>query len=432
MAWRADPTNLTGKLLVAVGISWYLGDLQASANPVLFGIGFCLFHLAGVVFAHLLLALPNGRLERTSRRVIIGLTYVCTVVIQVIRFVVEYPPQPQGWGDPSASYSTWATVGSAFAICTTIAIIALVIHRWCVIDASIRRSHVAVLTTIGVSTIITFVSVSLAVVDAPLRMQQMFMLAYALSLIATPIAIRSGVLRLRLDRLATENALLHETQTKYIDEVAASRARVYEAADAERRRIQRDLHDGAQHRLLSVAMLIDRAVGGGSSNDDELGESLMLARHHLRQTVKELRDLAHGIYPAVLTEQGLAAAVEALAERSPLPVRCSIPHQRWAPRLEHALYFVISELIANVCKHADATETSVGISFEFDESLRSGSSSSWMLLSVQDNGVGGADVTTGSGLRGLMERLESVGGTMQLDSPHGDGTRVIVRVPCVL
>jgi signal transduction histidine kinase len=420
LTWRADPQNRTGMLMVAVGITWYLGDLQASDNPVLFGMGFCLYHLTAVVFAHLLLALPDGRLQRSYRKAVIGWVYLSTCGIQAVRFGVEYPPQPQGWGDPSAIYSAWSTVGSVAAICSTIAVGSLVVHRWRTTDSSVRQAYIAALITIGITTLVTFCAVLVAVTDASLRIQQMLMFAYLLCLIAMPIAIRSGVLRSYMAKLTTENAWLQAAKAKYIDDAAASRALVLSAADSERKRIQRDLHDGAQHQLLSIAMLIDSAVAKGDVKEHGARESLTLARDYLQQTARELRDLAHGIYPAALTEQGLAAGVEMLAERSPVPITWCIPDRRWPPRIENAMYFIISECLANVYKHARANVVTVAVSV----------SQKQVLLTVEDDGVGGADLDRGTGLRGLAERAAAVNGKLWINSVASGGTQIVAELSC--
>jgi signal transduction histidine kinase len=204
------------------------------------------------------------------------------------------------------------------------------------------------------------------------------------------------------------------------EELAASRARLVEAADQARRRIERDLHDGAQQRLVAAALELT-ALGRRLERDPASArEALDRAREHLDAGLKELRDLARGIHPAVLTDRGLEAAVEALVRRSPVPVelRVDLP-QRLDPPIEAAAYFLVSEALTNVAKYARASATRV--------ELECGDGS--LAVSIADDGVGGAAPEGGSGLRGLIDRVEAIGGDLQIDSPSGKGTRVRARLP---
>ena len=220
--------------------------------------------------------------------------------------------------------------------------------------------------------------------------------------------------------LVIENQRLHAAARARLAEVRASRRRIVEAADAERRRIERDLHDGAQQRLLSVALairLIRVQLPGASA--EELAELVAEASAELATGIEELRELARGVYPAALADGGLGAALGSLAERSPVPVTITaVPGVRLPEAVEHACYFTVSELLANAAKHAGATHV------DLDVRLTGGS----LVLQVRDDGTGGAD-PAGSGLRGLADRVASPGGLLTVHSPAGAGTRAVATFP---
>ncbi|MDP8900332.1 MAG: PAS domain-containing sensor histidine kinase [Actinomycetota bacterium] len=205
-------------------------------------------------------------------------------------------------------------------------------------------------------------------------------------------------------------------------ELQASRARIVEAADAERRRLERDIHDGAQQRLLATRMSL-RLAAERLRRGDVAGapEVIAEADRQLEGAVDELRSLAHGIHPAVLTEEGIGAALEMLARRSPVPVDLmGIPDRRLPAPVETALYFVVSEALSNVVKHANATTVTVTMQ----------QPGARVLVAIDDDGVGGAQESQGSGLRGLRDRVEALSGELALESPPGAGTRVRVDIPC--
>ena len=215
--------------------------------------------------------------------------------------------------------------------------------------------------------------------------------------------------------MALENERLAAQVRAQLDEVRASRTRIVEAADAERRRIERDLHDGAQQRLVALAMRLDQARGRAEG----AGEIIDATTAELLQAIREVRDLAHGLHPPILTERGLAAAVEALAERAALPVIASIPPDRLPGEVEAAAYFLIAESLTNAAKHARASRVTV-------EVTRDGAG---LHLAVADDGQGGADPSRGSGLAGLVDRLAAIGGTVTVVSPTGAGTLVSADIP---
>jgi signal transduction histidine kinase len=204
--------------------------------------------------------------------------------------------------------------------------------------------------------------------------------------------------------------------------VQESRRRIVAVGDEERRKIERDLHDGAQQRLVALALELRIAQRQVGTADPELEGVLGRAVAELQVAVEELRELARGVHPAVLTEEGLAGALESLAERTPLPVTIdAVPEERLPGEIEAAAYFVACEAIANAVKHAQATQIRVSAQ------RRKGT----LVIEVEDDGVGGArENGTGSGLRGLVDRVEAHGGTLRIESEPGEGTKVVGELPC--
>jgi signal transduction histidine kinase len=199
------------------------------------------------------------------------------------------------------------------------------------------------------------------------------------------------------------------------------RAAALGAAEAERRRIERDLHDGAQQRLVALAMDLGSARERLES-DPAAGKALVAEAHEeAKAALKEIRDLVRGIHPVILEDRGLDAALSAVVARSPIPVVLTVQLDgRASPDVESAAYFVVSEALANVARHARATKAEVGI-------VRAGDR---LIVEVRDDGVGGADPSTGTGLAGLADRVVALGGTMDLLSPIGGPTTVLVELPC--
>jgi signal transduction histidine kinase len=206
-----------------------------------------------------------------------------------------------------------------------------------------------------------------------------------------------------------------------VDDLRHARQRIIAAADAERRRIERDLHDGAQQRMVAVAVTLGLAEAQFANNPEKAAQLIAQAREEAQLAVKELRELARGIHPAVLSDRGLCAALEALAARAPVPVEVSgVPDEPIGnPPVEAAAYFVTAEALTNVAKYAHASEAFVRLSVE-DQCLR---------LEVRDDGVGGADLDGGTGLRGLRDRVEALDGRFDVESPLGGGTTITVEMP---
>jgi signal transduction histidine kinase len=222
-------------------------------------------------------------------------------------------------------------------------------------------------------------------------------------------------------RLTVENDRLQAEVQTQLAEVRASRARIVEATDAERRRLERDIHDGAQQRLVALSLAIGRARGQlGTAADPELAATLGQASDEVRAALTELRELARGIHPAILTQAGLEPAVRSLAERAAVPTELVVDLDGRLPAaVEATAYFVVSEALANVAKHAAATSARVALTV----------GGNVLTVEVRDDGCGGADVARGSGLSGLRDRVEAVGGELKVASPAGAGTTIRATLP---
>jgi signal transduction histidine kinase len=219
--------------------------------------------------------------------------------------------------------------------------------------------------------------------------------------------------------ITLDDARLQAESQDRLAELRASRERLVAAGDAERRRLERNLHDGAQQRLVSVALQL-RMLRNRAADDPEMADALELAADELSQSLEELRELARGIHPAVLNH-GLKAALESLAARASIPTTVVFASgERLPEAVELAAYFVACEALANAAKYAHATEASVRVS------RRDGAA----VIEIADDGIGGADETAGTGLRGLADRVATLDGTLRILSPPGEGTVVTAELPC--
>ncbi len=224
----------------------------------------------------------------------------------------------------------------------------------------------------------------------------------------------------RLESLAADNARLQAEIEAQLHEVKASRTRIIAAGDAERKRVERDLHDGAQQRLVSLALALRLArTSLGDDLDPSAKLSLDQASAEAKAALSELRELARGIHPQILTEAGLGPAVDSLAARSPVDVRVEIVPIRFSAAIEGAVYFTISEALTNIAKYAEASGALVRADFRDDQ----------LTVEIADDGIGGANASSGTGLRGLADRLESIDGSLEVVSPVGGGTRLLARIP---
>jgi signal transduction histidine kinase len=221
--------------------------------------------------------------------------------------------------------------------------------------------------------------------------------------------------------LALDNERLEAELHARLEDLQTSRARLMEVSMFERRRLERDLHDGAQQRLVALSLQLGLARRKLEGDPATAGRLLDAAREELGRALEELRELARGIHPAVLTDRGLGPALEALADRTPVPVDlCEMPPERLPAAVEAAAYFVVAESLTNVARYADAGRACVRIARE----------DGFAVVEVADDGVGGADPSSGTGLRGLADRIAALDGRLEVHSPPGAGTRVRAKVPC--
>jgi len=221
--------------------------------------------------------------------------------------------------------------------------------------------------------------------------------------------------------LQLENERLQAELRSQLEEVRASRARIVEATQDERRRIERNLHDGTQQRLVSIAMTLGLADAKVPTDAGAARSLIAEARTGLSAALEELRELSQGIHPGILTERGLGKAVDELALRMHLPIEVDVRLSARLPSpVETAAYYVISEALTNVAKHARANRARVRVGREDGQAL----------IAISDDGRGGADASVGSGLRGLRDRVEALGGRLVVESPLGEGTNIEVEIPC--
>src|SRR5919204_3349492 len=221
--------------------------------------------------------------------------------------------------------------------------------------------------------------------------------------------------------LALENERLQADLRARLEDLRASRARIVDAADAERRRLERNLHDGTQQRLVSVSMALGLAESKLGSEPEAARQIIEEARQALGAALHELREFSQVIHPAILTERGLGPALQELVLLAPISIELAVPPDERLPEpIEAAAYYIVAEALANVAKYASADAVSVTV--ERHDGLAR--------VEIADDGVGGADPTKGSGLRGLSDRVEALGGTLAIESRPGSGTRLSAEIPC--
>jgi signal transduction histidine kinase len=518
LVWSQRPGNRTGPLLVLAGFLWAIPGIRGYGNPWTAAAGDSLDGAQDLVFAHLLLAYPTGRLGSPWLRalVVAGYGLAAVTVLQVVSIETTSvgTDNPLAIWNSQQLYDTLDTWGSVVGALYALTGIAIVSRRW--LKASVAGRHVYAPV---LAAALLFAAAALfeqglnAVTDEETRWA---VLPVVLARIIIPFAFLYGLMRSRVERLGVgelvvgvatepretlrealaralhdptleleywdpargefvnsagrhvalpvdddhrvatlverdgqrlaaivhdralledprlvetvsataglllENERLQAELRAQLAELRASRERIVRSGDEERRRLERDLHDGAQQRLLGLGMglqLIRARVDPGS----EAAELVDELEEELGRALQELRELARGIHPAVLTEQGLPAAVRALAERTPVPVEVKVPDEPLPPGVETAAYFVISESLSNVAKYARAGHAWVSVASENGSAL----------VEVRDDGVGGARPADGSGLQGLADRVGALGGQLRIESPPGGGTHVTAELPCV-
>jgi signal transduction histidine kinase len=516
IAWWRRPESRFGPLMIAAGFGTFLSLLGWSNNEVLHTIGQTLNFLPPILFLHVFLAFPTGRLERSSERAIVAAAYVSGIGLGFVRMLLG------GFG-PESVFNVISAPGVADVLerIQLVTSSALALAGIGVLVARRRRGGrplrrwVALLTdSFAVGLLMIAVLALRAAVGAPgyVTIQRLTYFIVGLA----PFAFLIGLLHTRLARsnlgelfvelradpapadlrdalaralrdpsltlafwlpefeswsdldgrpvelprggrqsttlidrdgahvaalvhdaslddepelldavtaaagIALENARLHAELKARLEELRGSRARIVEAGQRERQRLERDLHDGAQQRLIASSLELGRLeerFGG----DAEAQSLLSQVRQEIATSLEELRAVARGIHPAVVSAHGLEIALEQLAARAPVPIRLSVDVDGRLPeRLEVAAFYLVSESVANIGKHASATSATVHVARANGE----------VVVEVTDDGIGGADTERGSGLRGLADRVEALDGRLRIWSPQGGGTRLRAEMPC--
>jgi signal transduction histidine kinase len=413
-ASRRRPESRIGALMILLGFAWFLFTLDAANSRLIYTFALVAGGLWGAVFLHLGLSFPTGRLSARLDRALVIAGYLLFPLAFAPALLFAGPGE-LGCGDcptnlllveRDTELATFFTaLGALLYFALFVVVLVRVFARWRATGPFERLQ----LTPVYVCALLTFLLVTGARAGAGGA-------AWWAAFIATglmPLAFLGGLLRSHVSHLDAE---LHQR----MEELRASRARLVTAGDAARRRLERDLHDGAQSRLVALALVLATARMRATL-DDELASLLDQAQEELQTSLAELRELARGIHPAVLTERGLEPALHSLAARAPVPVTVeSRGGARLPGPVESAAYFVVSEALANVAKYARATQATVMVE----------RANGHVTIEVTDDGVGGADAGRGSGLRGLEDRLAALDGTLWLESPAGQGTRLRARIPC--
>jgi signal transduction histidine kinase len=410
-AWRRRPESRIGALMVLLGFAWFLFTLESSNSPLVHTFSLLTGGLWGGVFLHIGMSFPSGRLTSARDRaiviagyVIFPLAFVPSLLFDGDRALACACPEHLLLIEPNDDLALAGRVlGALLYAGLFVIVLARTAPRWN--DAPPEER--VLLGPVYACALLTFLLVTIAQAGVG-------DIAWWPAFISTallPFAFLGGLLRSHVSHLDAE---LRES----LEELRASRARLVEAGDAERRRLERDLHDGAQSRLVALALLL-RTARLRAGEDGDLAQLLDRAQEELQTSLGELRELARGIHPAVLTDRGLEPALNALVARVPVPVTLEAETPRLPGPVESAAYFVVSEALTNVAKYADATQATVAVRRE----------NGHVSVEVSDDGVGGADAAQGSGLRGLADRIAALDGTLRLESPAGLGTRLRAEIP---
>jgi signal transduction histidine kinase len=477
VAWDRRRGSWVGALLAATGFSWFLGTFAASGWPGFASFGALFVTLHRGPLAHTLLAYPTGRARRWSELCAIVTLYVLSAVAVAansaagllatagVLFAVATSRYVRATGPERRARLVAAGAAGAFSAVLVAAV-----------DRAVLWAYYGVIVLVAIALVLDLVfgrwtqaTVTGLVVDlgafdetAPLRDRLAAALGDPSLEVGYPLAGRAAyvdesgrVLELpdadssrvvtivRQDgeplaalvhdaavvgdpelldsvaaaaRIAVANARLQAEVRIQLEEIEASRRRIVEASDTQRRRLERELRSGAELRLSEVASLLDESVVGAGP---DFAAMLRATRAELAQAQAELREFARGIHPRILTDRGLADALVDLTSRAVVPVELNVSAVRLPAHVEAVAYFVCSEALANIGKYAQASRASVEIA------QRDGV----LVVSVSDDGRGGASLDEGSGLRGLADRVEALGGLMQVVSSPGEGTVLVAELP---
>jgi signal transduction histidine kinase len=516
-AWWRRPDSRFGVLMVAAGFANFISTLSWTTNDLTFTLGQALDLLPPVLFLHVFLAFPSGRLSGRLDRAIVTGAYVAAIVLQLIRMSFGgFGPHNllEAWPDESSALLSLRVSLLTMSTFCLAGVGVLLLRRWSA-ERPQRRSRLLVVDAFAVGLVMiaclyvshvfhipaaqevrwaTFATLGLAPVvflaallTARLARSAVGELLLELRAEPGPSDLRDALARtlrdpslelaywlpdfeVYVDRngqevhvgetpgkvttlierdgahvaalihdpalldepelldfvraaagIALENARLHADLRARLDELRGSRARIVEAAQAERQLLERNLHDGAQQRLIALSLnlsLLEARIDGGP----EIRAGIDQARREIAASLNELREIARGIHPAVVSGHGLSVALEHLAARAPVPVELNVELDgRMGEQLEVAAYYVVSESLANIAKHAQASSARIDVVQDEGE----------LVLEIVDDGVGGADSEGGTGIRGLADRVEALDGRLRVWTPRGGGTRLRAEIPCV-
>ena len=412
-AWRRRPESRTGALMVLLGFAWFLSALSFADSALVYSFAFVVGGLWGGVFLQLVMSFPSGRLAPGWDRALVIAGYVIFTVAS-IPVMLFAGPHELGCDDCPTNVllirrdPDLASVALGFVVALYGLLFAIVLVRLTLRWRRTGQLERLQLTPVYVRGLLTFLLATAGAAGAGDAAEWAAIIATAL----LPFAFLGGLLRSHVTRLDAE-------LRARVEDLRASRARLVEAGDTERRRLERDLHDGAQSRLVALSMKL-RLARRRAEDQPELAALLDESSAELQASLDELRELARGIHPAVLTDRGLGPALAALAGRTPVPVEIAgeVPDDL-PPPVANAIYFVAAEALTNVAKYARAEQATVTVRRDTDR----------VVVEVADDGVGGAELAGGSGLRGLADRVAALDGRLAVRSAAGSGTSVRAEIP---
>ena len=433
-AWYRAPDNRSGPLMTTVGFVWSLKGFAASETEAFFAVGLLFNPVAFGFLFHMLIAFPSGRLHTRFERLLVAGAYFGTTVVHwaLVPFLdtsdSDYcdtcPDNPLRASDNEAVENSLAIFQALLAVGLLAATAWLLWRRWRAADAEQRRPLEPVLLTGGLVAVFLGLSLFWDLTGLNDDVEYGIDVAGLVAFTAIPFGFLAGLLRVRVSQAAVleaENVRLNAELQRKVEELTASRQRLVDAEFRGRRQLERDLHDGAQQRLVSLALGLKLARAKLPDDPAAARELLESAGAELDTALAELRELARGIHPALLSDRGLEAALSSLASRAPIPVEVGeLPEGRLPDAVESAAYFVVAEALTNVAKYAQATRATVAVTRVNGR----------VLVEVSDDGVGGADPAKGSGLRGLADRVSALDGLLGVQSEPGAGTTVTARIPC--
>jgi signal transduction histidine kinase len=517
IAWSRRPASRFGPLMILAGFLMFVVTLSWSTNDIAYTVGQAFDMVVPVLFLHVFLAFPDGRLHGRFERVLVATGYVTAIVLELVRMglggfgannLLEVTENPDA--AEVVRHVQLLTV-SAISLCG----VGILVVRRRRSGRPLRRASALLVDAFGLGLIMIAVLLTLATLGGPWVAQIRWVTFITVGL--APLAFVLGLLHARLGQsavggllvdlrderdpadlqdalaralrdpsltlaywlpefgsyadldgravqvpepgdqravtlierngsriaamvhdpalrdeselleavtagagIALENAQLHAEQRAHLEELRGSRARIVDAGRKERQRLERNLHDGAQQRLIALSLelsLLEEKL----ASDPEATSRLAAARGEIGASLEELREVARGLHPAVVSGHGLAVALEQLVAGAAVPVRLTVSvGSRLPEALEVAAYYLVSESLANVGKYARASSATVEVTRTATE----------VVVEIVDDGVGGADEARGSGLRGLADRVEALGGRLRVWSPAGGGTRVRAEMPC--